>query len=191
MRVTCFFAIIFISSVFFSCQENQNEILELRVNNHKEIGYGFIGPRSLYMVQIEEEIGGEEWSRTFGIEDFDYEWGYTYDILVAKKYYKEELMDAPSFRYIFLKELSREKAKEGSQFDLILQRTYDDGTVESFVEGSKENGFSILGRKSFICADMCVQLENQSGTYTVLKGVFEFTEEREITLIELKRETRD
>lgn len=186
MRTTLILTAIFFSVLFGSCQGNENEILELRVNNHREVGYGFIGPRILYLVQIEEEIGGEEWDRTFSIEDFEYEWGYTYNILVEKDYYDEVRLDAPSFRYIFLKELSRKKVKEGTQFDLILQRTFDDGSVESFVEGSSENGFSILGTKPFDCADLCVELSKENGAYTALQGTFQFTEELELKLIGLE-----
>lgn len=57
----------------------------MRVSHHKMTGYGFIGPRILYLTQEKGEIGGEEWNGTFGIEDFDYEWGYIYSFLVAKK----------------------------------------------------------------------------------------------------------
>jgi hypothetical protein len=81
-------------------------------------------------------------------------------------------MDAPSFKYIFLKEISREKVKEGEQFDLILQRTYDDGSIDSFVEGNRESGFNILGNKPFDCADLCDELSNKNGAFTVLQGTF-------------------
>lgn len=49
---------------------DENEIVEIRVSHYQQIGYGFIGPRILYVVQIEEGIGGEKWSSAFGITDF-------------------------------------------------------------------------------------------------------------------------
>lgn len=191
MRITCFYAVFFLSTLLISCQDTQHEILEMRVSDHKEIGYGFIGPRSLFLIQVEDEIGGEEWDRTFGIENFDYEWGYTYNILVEKKYYDEPVMDAPSFRYIFIKQLSKEKIDAGTRFELILQRTYDDGTVEQFWEGSKQNGVSILGTKSFDCADFCDELMKMRESYRSLKGTFEHVGEGEVRLVDLKNPETD
>lgn len=182
------FALLIISFLLFlnSCQDTENEILELRVSHHKQTGYGFIGPRILYRIQVEDEIGSDEWEVAFDIEDFDYEWGYTYDILVAKKYYEEHLTDAPSFRYIFLKDLSKKKVEKGTQFDLILKRIYEDDAVESFVEGDKESGFTILGTKAFECADLCDELTKKRDNKTLLTGTFEFLEDGKIKLVNLK-----
>lgn len=188
MRKTHLMAFLLLESLLFlnSCEQTENEILEMRVSHHKQTGYGFIGPQITYLVQEEDEIGGEEWNIAFGIEDFDYEWGFTYDILVAKKYYDEPLADAPSFRYIFLKEISKKKVETGTQFELILQRRYDDGAVENFVKGDKESGFSILGIKSFDCADLCDDLTKERDDRTLLTGRFEFMEDGEIKLVDLK-----
>jgi hypothetical protein len=60
MRTTFILTVIFLSVLLGSCQGTENEILEMRVNSHKEIGYGFIGPRSLYIVQVGEKVGGKE-----------------------------------------------------------------------------------------------------------------------------------
>lgn len=183
-----FSALVLLSFLLFvmSCQDTENEILEMRVSYYQQTGYGFIGPRILYRIQVEDEIGSNEWEGTFEIEDFEYEWGYTYDILVAKDYYDDVRLDAPSFRYIFLKELSKKKVQTGTQFDLVLQRTYDDGAVENFVEGNKESGFTILGTKSFECADLCDELTKEREDRALLTGTFEFLEDGEIKLVELK-----
>lgn len=186
MRTIYFIAIISLTVFFSSCQGSENEILEIRVNNYKEVSYGFIGPRSIYLVQVEDEIGGKVWDKIFSIEDFKYQWGYTYNILVEKDYYGDVRLDAPSFRYIFIKEISREKVKEGTQFNLVLQRTFDDGSVEHFVEGDKQTGFSILGNKLFDCAYLCDEIVKENGAFTVLEGTFEFTDELEIRLVRLK-----
>ncbi|MCG2590628.1 DUF4377 domain-containing protein [Rhodohalobacter sulfatireducens] len=185
MRLSYFLVLIFISTLFTSCRDTDYEILEMRVSDHKEIGYNIIGPESLYLVQVEEEIGGAEWDRTFGIEDFDYKWGYVYNILVEKKYYDEPRLDASSFRYVFIKEISREKVEVGSQFELILQRTYEDGNVEIFWE-EEQDGFSIAGNKSFICADLCSELRKKGEAFTLLLGIFEHFGDGEIKLVDLK-----
>lgn len=188
MRTTRFLVVILLSTLFISCQDTDNEILEMRVSHHKQIGYGFIGSRNLFLVQVEDEIGGGEWDRTFGIENFNYEWGYTYNILVEKKYYNfdEPVMDAPSFRYIFIKELSKEKMNEGTRFELILQRTFAGTTAESFFEKDGHNEFSIAGDKSFDCADLCDDLTKEREPYTLLKGTFEHIGESKIKLVGLE-----
>lgn len=180
--------LVLLSIILFviSCQDTENEILEMRVSYYQQTGLGFIGPRILYRVQVGDEIGSEKWNATFGIEDFQYEWGYTYDILVAKDYYDQVLTDAPSFRYIFLKELSKQKVTTGTQFDLILQRTYDEGTVENFVMGDKESGFTILDIKAFECADLCDDLTKERDDRTLLTGTFEFLGDGDIRLVALK-----
>ncbi len=184
------FALVLISFFLFliSCQDTENEILEMRVSHHQQTGYGFIGPRILYRVQVGDEIGGEEWNGTFTIENFDYEWGYTYDILVAKKYYNYDgpVADAPEFRYVFLKEFSKQRVEPGTQFDLFLKRTYDDGVAENLVEENKEKGFTILGTKSFDCADLCDELTKEREDRTVLTGTFEFLDDGKIKLVALK-----
>lgn len=186
MKSITFFLITFLLLSLGACQDTENEILEIRVSHHQQTGYGYIGPRITYLIQEEGEIGGEGWNVAFGIEDFKYEWGYTYNILVAKKYYDELLADAPEFRYIFLKELSKEKVEPGTQFDLFLKRTYDDGAEENLVEGDKESGFNILGVKSFDCGDLCGELTKEREDRTLITGTFEFLEDGEIKLVDLK-----
>jgi hypothetical protein len=121
MRLSYLLVLIFIPTLFTSCRDTDYEILEMRVSHHKQIGYGFIGPRISFVIQVEDEIGGDEWRGTFGITDFEYEWGYTYDIAVVKEYFNYDgpVADAPEFRYIFLKELSKQKVTPGTQFELI------------------------------------------------------------------------
>ncbi|NBC65961.1 MAG: hypothetical protein GVY07_09945 [Bacteroidetes bacterium] len=188
MRTSQIFLFIFISILFISCQDTDNEILEMRVSHHKQIGYGFIGPRISFVIQVEDEIGGDEWRGTFGITDFEYEWGYTYDIAVVKDYFNYDgpVADAPEFRFVFLKELSKRKVTSGTQFELILQRTFENGIIETFWEADGENGYQIVGDKSFDCNDLCDDLTKQQEPYTVLEGTFEHLGEGEIKLVDLK-----
>lgn len=163
----------------------------MRVNHHKQIGYGFIGPRISYAIQVGDEIGGDEWSMTFGITDFEYQWGYTYDIAAVKEYfnYDEPVMDAPTLRYVFLKEIAKQKVKPGTQFELALQRTFEDGIVESFWEPDGDNGYQIVGKKSLDYEGLCDDLSKQREPYTLFKGTFEHIGEGDIKLLGLKTQS--
>lgn len=128
---------------------------------------------------------------TFGITDFEYQWGYTYDIAAVKEYfnYDEPVMDAPTLRYVFLKEIAKQKVKPGTQFELALQRTFEDGIVESFWEPDGDNGYQIVGKKSLDYEGLCDDLSKQREPYTLFKGTFEHIGEGDIKLLGLKTQS--
>lgn len=192
MRITVIVSFAFFLFSFFSCSTDSNdaEVVELQINHYKTVASGPF-PGLFFITQTDEKNGSEDWSVQYsGIANFEYEWGYTYKILATKEYfhYEEPVADAPSYRYVYLRELDRGKVSPSTRFDILLQRTYDDGTVERFWEGDQQNGLSILGIKSFICVDLCDELTVQRDVYTQLTGTFEHVEEGEIRLVGLKNQ---
>lgn len=193
MKATFFTCLVSVLIMFSSCGSTESdtpEIVELQIAHYKTVASGPF--RGLYFVtQSGKETASDDWSVQYSpIENFDYEWGYTYKILAEKRDYNEEndelLMDAPAYRYILVEELSREKVNTDSTFEIILQRTYGDGGVETFVEKNSENEFALLGVKPIDCANFCDELTKERDTNTYLTGTFQHTDDGHIKLVDLK-----
>lgn len=196
MKTTFFICFATLLILFSSCDSTESEtseIVELQVAHYKAVASGPF-PGLYFVTQSSEETANKNWSIQYStIENFDYEWGYTYKILAEKRYFNEQnnepLMDAPIYRYTLIEEISKEKVNPDSTFNLGLQRTYSDGEVETFVEKNAENEFTLLGIKPFDCSNFCNELtkEEARDTNTYLRGTFQHTENENIELIDLKR----
>ena len=185
--------VLFILSFLFlmSCNSTDSdsaELVELHVNHYLAVASGPF-PGLFHLTQSGEKIGSDEWDIQYSpITNFDFEWGYRYKILAEKeKYYEGDdiLMDAPPYKYVLIEELSKTKVNADSDFEILLQRAYDDGGIEKYVQGNLETGFKLLGSKSFDCADLCDELSEKIGSGADVVGVFKHRSDGMIILTDL------
>lgn len=195
MKKTLFTILVSALVILNSCGSTESEtsaieIVELQIAHYKTVASGPF-PGLYFVTQSSEETGSEDWSVQYSpIENFDYEWGYSYKILAEKRDFNEEtdgpLMDAPAYRYIFLEEISKTKVQTDSTFEIILQRTYGDGGVETYIEEDSKKEFTLLGVKPIDCTNLCNELTKERDTNTYLTGTFQHTDDGGIKLVDLK-----
>lgn len=90
-------------------EETTLETVTLRVNSHTVACSGEMDGECL-LVQEGDAIGSEDWEYFYywdGIEGFEYEPGFVYDLLVRKIPVKNPPMDSSSIRYELVRILSK------------------------------------------------------------------------------------
>ncbi len=97
----------------FGCGTTSNDVLEikLRINSYTVACVGEMEGNCL-LVQEGEKIGSEDWEYFYYIDSivgFDYEPGYIYDLLVAKRDIPNPPADGSSYQYELVRIVSREK----------------------------------------------------------------------------------
>lgn len=84
-----------------------------------------------------------------------------------------------------MKNSQKQKVITDSSFEILLQRAYDDGGTENYIQGNVENGFTLLGTKRFDCADLCDELTEKIKSPQDLIGVFKHRSDGTIVLTDL------
>lgn len=107
-NIIVFVVLSFLASCAVS-EETSAETLTLRVNSYTVECVGEVEGRCL-LVQEGSAIGTEDWEYFYfqdGIEGFNYEPGYVYDLLVRKIPVKEPPMDGSSIHYKLIRILEK------------------------------------------------------------------------------------
>lgn len=158
----------------------------------------FGNPVLSYRVQENEAISTEEWinrSYGFSIRNFDYEWGYTYEIVVERREieYSGIVMDATGICHILVETTSRERVNSEENFEIQLVWVFEEASDSgnqlvaiNTVDGDQESGFFINNSKKIDCGDLCDEMAEKLQLENDLIGVFEHTFKNSIRLIELK-----
>ncbi|GHB62187.1 hypothetical protein GCM10007390_14930 [Persicitalea jodogahamensis] len=95
---------------------HQSEELRWKISHYRMPCQGE-GVQLCYLVS---EKGGEAEFFYDSIDEFEYEWGYNYEIVVEKREIDEPMADGSSFRYRLKKQISKEKVAAGLRFELPL-----------------------------------------------------------------------
>ena len=165
--------------VLISCEEeNQNEIVDIRVNHYKNTALG-LSPQFTLLIQEGAILNTDTWHNFYSsIEGFTYEPGYIYALSVKKETIQNPLQDASSFKYSLQEILSKEKVSEDVSFDLTLKLEGD-----NFVNSS--SNFLILDSITIDCGNLCQELENKLQTENNVSGTFKHIDENNLRLIGL------
>jgi hypothetical protein len=94
--------LIAITQLALSCSndENDTEIIELRINHFQQTAIG-VGQQLVIQIQEGKEIGTENWSYFYSnIEGFEYEPGFIYMLSVEKQKISNPPEDSSSIKYI-------------------------------------------------------------------------------------------
>lgn len=138
----------------------------LRINHFRQTGIGE-SLHLVYLVQENEDIGGEEWSFFYDeIEGFDYELGYIYDLKVRKVEVENPPMDGSSIRYILVNVRSKEKVPAGASFDINVKNF-----GYSFIT-ENEDGFYLLNQYKIDCNSLCETLQSDIESKETVTGSF-------------------
>ena len=168
------FILICIASVLFTSCEKDNdneEIVTLKVNHYQKTAIGSERTLAL-LIQKGEHIGSNEWTYLYeGIEYFDYEFGFEYELNVIKREISNPPMDGASISYELLEIISKTPTEDETPFQLILKSStmYN---PPSFVFGDVQSGYTILDEIDIDCNSLCNDLENALNNENEVTGAF-------------------
>lgn len=153
MRTLCILSVI-ILTITTGCKAKQNSGMAntkqenftiININHYKAPCFT-LGEMWCFLIK---EDNDNDWSffadQIIGFAN--YQWGYTYTLKVRKEISPEPPADAPAFRYVLVRVLSKKKADSNTTFPILLK--YSD--AKPFVRWEEENGFSILNDKPIEC----------------------------------------
>lgn len=174
-----------------SCEKSDDtELVKMRINHYQQPAnnYEFFYGLS-FIVQEGSEIGNTKWYGFSGrISGFDYELGYTYDIIVQKKRIKNPMIDMPDTEYSLFKILSKTKVPDDTTFDIELAIKFPNG-YEPLVTLNEESEFTLLGKTVIDCGELCGELENYLENETGMVGTFRHIDAETIQLLKLTPKT--
>lgn len=174
--------------LFLSCGENQIEnshgvllgFMQLNVNHYQYIGIG--GGEGLffeYYTQEGEEIGSRKWSfNNAPILNFDYEWGYRYELIVNKQKVDPPIIDYPKYEYELIKVVSKKKVERDETFRIHIY-------PQTLTENKKE-GFLLLDSVGIDCQKLCNELADIQRKNISATGTFQHQSEKKISLVSLE-----
>ncbi|WP_422081818.1 DUF4377 domain-containing protein [Ulvibacterium sp.] len=192
MKKVAFYIVLAMSFlVVLSCDNDEpNQGVEeiLRINHYTIAGHGpFL--RMYNLVQKGDAIGTNDWEIFYApVENFEYELGYVYEILVNRSEIEDPPQDIIPIRYTLKEVISKEKTSRQIEFEVKLRQSYTEES-ESYVTGSIDSGFKILDQIIIDCNQNCnllIDAQNEEELVDVI-GIFRHTEEANtIKLIDLK-----
>jgi hypothetical protein len=137
------------SIAFISCNSSENnssaeEIDKTIYIDHYKLLCNTSVPAMCY--RSRESIDTNWVSEIHGIQHFDYEWGYTYKILVHVYINNDPDLVANSPRYTLLEVIEKERVAPNTLFDIAIPR-------HSYIYTSDDNKYYLSEEKEFICSD--------------------------------------
>ena len=163
-RLAMFPAMLLLIAMFAACGDGSREF-SLFVQHYRTECWG----PSLRLCYLVREQGASEFGLGYDpIDGFEYEWGFTYELVVEEHPVDEPLADGPSAILVFREVVSREAVPAGTTFQLSL--TAGEGRIVEVLRGTfefyAERRFSCVSSKA--CNDLRAPV-NQGGVI-----VFEF-----------------
>lgn len=136
-----------------SCEKIEKPI-RIRVNQFKQTVASASGPKLALSVQIESEVGGEDWNALEQqIIGFNYEPGYIYELLVteAEVIYPS---NSQGNQYLLKQVVSKTKVDESISFKVDLK-------IDNIncIKGNQQIGYNILGLVNVDCGNLCNEIE--------------------------------
>ncbi len=193
-----FISLFLITSLLFlsSCEDNRvgsletinfrsdgTGLMEMYVDHYRWIG-GFEGFHFKYFTQEGSEIGTKKWTRNYSpVENFDYEWGYRYHLIVKKKKYDPPIIDSPPFFYELIKVVSKTKVDDVT-FKIPIYTTCSGCTP--ILTGSQSDGYSLLNSKKIDCGNFCEELAEVKEKEKSIIAIFQNKENGMIILVGLE-----
>jgi len=183
MKNLNFFVMLFL--VIACADDDAEKEIRMRISHYQQPVF-FMGPYFNFVVQEEGQIGDDAWTTHGSIKDFDYEWGYTYDVIVKEEKIKNPPQDGSSIKTTLISVVSKDKVSEQTPFEIQLTWVYGDAGFETFVRGDLASGLNLIG-VPIDCGDLCATLTQGINDKEPLTGVFHH-QGNGLKLIELKHE---
>jgi hypothetical protein len=170
--------------VCFACGEENLGPSTIRVNHFQQPAFGE-APQLVLLIQEDENIGTDNWEFLYsGIEGFEFENGFRYQLSIRKKKINNPPADGSSIRYILKDVISKTAVPVTEEFEMILQYG-NSGPNETLVFENEDGGFSILGEIEMDCSDLCDELSQALSSTNEITGIFTHADDDVYQLQEL------
>lgn len=179
------------TSVFsFSCEDDDTTLVRMRVNHYVQPAIpDFTNGTSFYFVKEAGEVDGYNWKQSsVHLRNFEYELGYTYDLIVERKRCCEGMADVPNYTYTVKEVRSKTKVPDHTTFEILL--VHQDFQIEKYVV-QDASAFTTTNGISIQCELLCDELETQitaPAENAEVYGVFEHVNSSTIRLVQLRVE---
>jgi len=174
--------ILMILGILFSCSkddDNQSEIIEMRINHFQNTGIA-VGPVLTLLIQKGDNIGTDNWTKFYSnIQGFNYEPGTIYNLLVKVEQIDNPPLDGSSAKYTLMKIVSTQEVDNETLFDIDLKKI-----GENFV--TTNTGFELLNQIDIDCNNLCDELETILQNQDSVVGTFKRVSNNQIKLVGLK-----
>ncbi|WP_299213916.1 DUF4377 domain-containing protein [uncultured Aquimarina sp.] len=183
-----------VSLILSSCSDDDEvfEITTIRVNHYKTTTNGFFfgGLGTVLLIEEGNQIGQDNFTHTFnGINGFDYELGFIYDLKVSKTKLANPPEDSSNIRIDLLEIISKMPVSSDTEFNVRLTLNQTDGIFNNWVFVDQDNNYSILNSSIRIdCENLCNELSAKISNQEQLTGVFTHGEDNEYILKEILNE---
>ena len=167
--------------ILFSCSndDNESEIINLRVNHFRSTGFTLV-PTLKLLVQEGNDIGTDIWTNfSTNIEGFIYEPGNIYNLLVKKETIDNPPADGSSLKYTLIEIESAEEISLETPFKIDLKIN-----GESFI--TRNSGYQLLNQIEIECDNLCNELDVTLQNQDTVIGTFNRISSNEIRLIEIE-----
>ena len=149
------------------------------VINHYLVPCTGSGAQLCYLAKID---GSTEWEFLFeGIDDFEYEWGNVYQLVVEKRSRKSPKADQAALSYRLVSILNTKSAHANELFPLRLK----DGDMVS-IRKDVNGQFSLMDQYPVSCASasLCLDLERRLQSGTVVTGLFQHSPDHKSIILQ-------
>ena len=171
MRNLCLLLNALTIAIPVACNDDTDTLINLRVDHYKQSAVG-LGPTMVLQIQARDNIGSNEWEYFYsGIEGFEYEWGYTYDLRVKKETIDNPPADGPSIRYALEEIIARNEVGDMATFEVTL-KSMQIGITPGVVVGDLTSGFELLDQTAIDCGDLCEEMVEMLQNEEELTGSF-------------------
>ena len=177
-RLLCLWLLGFVGCVSGCNNETEGDEVKTIYINHYKAECG-----SLALVLCLQSKGemDDVWSYFYeNIDNFEYEWGFTYKIEVELENIENPPEDSSSLKYTLLNILEKEKASSTALFDVSASRSI--GLVKKISDGI----YSLYGDQEFSCnTTQCVTIDSLISQELAM--LFEFSHDDDSTQLILSQ----
>ncbi|WP_378177046.1 DUF4377 domain-containing protein [Aquimarina sp. SS2-1] len=192
MKKTLLILVVLLTLVSCSDDDEVIAITTIRVNHYKTTtnGFFFSGLGTVLLIEEGNQIGQDNFTPTFnGINGFDYELGYIFDLKVSITRLANPPEDASSTRIDLLEIISKTPVSRDTQFSVRLTLNNTNGSYDDWVTIDQEgNYFLINSLIKLDCQDLCDELSSKINNQEQLTGVFTHGEGNEYILRDILNE---
>ena len=166
-------------SISCSNDDNESEIINLRVNHFRSTGFT-LDLALILLVQEGDNIGTDTWTNfSTNIEGFTYEPGNIYDLLVKIETIDNPPADGSSLKYTLIEIESTEEVSLETLFKIDLKIN-----GESFI--TTNSGYQLLNQIEIECDNLCNELDEILQYQEIVIGTFNRISSNEIRLVEIE-----
>jgi len=155
------------------------EIVTLNIKHYRIPAFGLD-----LQLALSVQEGDDPNFRTFlnGIEDFTYELGFDYELLVRKSEIDNPPADGSSIRYELIEVVSQTVGSTTETFEFGIVFNFGD-VSESFITGTEAEGFDLLNTIPIDCSSICDELLVELENGATLTGTFTRNTDNTYTLV--------